>query len=709
VELGRIDVIGTTPLPGLGTPLANVPANVQVFTSRALSGQRARSLPDFLEQNATGLTVNAAQGNPFQPDVSYRGFAASPLLGLPQGLAVFLDGVRVNEPFGDIVNWDLIPRSAIASVHLVPGAQPAFGPNTLGGALALYTKSGSQFPGGELEAYGGSFGRHAAQLTQGGSRGPWDYFVTGHALRDSGWAEHNASCVGQGFAKVGYQTEVTDLDVSFTAANNTLHATQTLPRSFLEDIRQPYTYPDRNLNRAQLVTLKGSQFVSRSAVLGATAYLRKYRSDALASNVEAQPELEATNDRSVIDQTSYGVGAQLTLTGQPWGMENRFIAGTSADAGNARFTRFSQTARFDASRGTVPLCDFEPGTDADSRNRQYGVFVSNALSIDPRWTATVSARYDVTRIRIMDRSGEEPELNGSHRFSRVNPAAGINFNPAPGLTAYVAYGQGMRAPTPIELTCADPGAPCKLPNNFLTDPPLAPVRSTTIETGARGSAGDAMTWSVAVFRTELEDDIQFVGSTGATGNAGYFHNVGRTRRQGVEAAATQRWGALQLAVRYARLDATFRSAFAAASPNNSSADARGIIDVFPGNRIPGVPRDTLKLRVEYAVEAASIGINLLCASAAHARGDENNRDANGKVPGYAVVNLNASWRVWRGLEVFALIDNAFDVRYANFGVLGRNFFTGPGRTFAPDAPVAEQFRGPGAPRGAWLGLRYSWT
>jgi outer membrane receptor protein involved in Fe transport len=707
MELGRIDVIGTTPLPGLGTPLANVPANVQVFTSRALAAQRPRSLPDFLEQNAGGLMTRAAQGNAFQPDVSYRGFTASPLLGLPQGLAAFQDGVRINEPFGDVVNWDLIPRGAIASVQLVPGAQPAFGPNTLGGALAIYTKSGHQFPGGEIEAYGGSFARRALAFTQGGSDGPWDYFVTAHALNERGWAEHNASRIRQAFAKGGYSTDATDIDLSITAADNTLHAQQTLPRSFLDDIRKPYTYPDRGLNRAHLATLKASHFVAAHALVGATAYARRYRNDSLASNVEAQPDLEASNDRSVIDQTSYGMGAQLTLTAPLAGLENRFVAGASADAGNARFTRFSQPARFDASRGTVALDDFTPGTDADSRNRQYGVFLLDALTL-ARWTFTASARHDVTRIRISDRSGEEPALDGAHRFARLNPALGLNFNPRPGFTAYAAYGQAMRSPTPIELTCADPGAPCKLPNNFLADPALAPVRSRTLETGARAGSAESLEWSVALFRTDLEDDIQFVGSSGASASAGYFKNVGRTRRQGLEAGAAWRWGALRIAARYARLDATFRTAFAASSPNNSTANAGGVIDVAPGNRIPGVPRDTLKLRIEYARDPLSLGMNVLSASASHARGDENNRDAGGKVPGYAVINLNATWRVTQRLEVFALLDNALDARYANFGLLGRNFFAGPDRAFSPQAPVTEQFRGPGAPRGAWLGMRVSW-
>jgi iron complex outermembrane receptor protein len=709
MELGRIDVIATTPLPGLGTALPLVPANVQVLTGRQWLSQRPLSLPDLLERGATGITVNAAQGNAFQPDLSYRGFTASPLLGLPQGLSVFQDGVRINEPFGDVVNWDLLPQSAIASIQLVPGAHPAFGPNTLGGALALYTKSGSQFPGGELEAYGGSWRRRALQVEQGGSRGPWDYFVTAHALRDAGWAEHNASRIAQFFAKVGYQTDRSDFDVSLTSADNTLEATQTLPRSFLDDIRQPYTFPDRSDNRASLLTLKGSRFLAEDIVLGGNAYFRKYRNDAVASNVLAEPGMDATNDRSVIDQSSFGGGAQLTWDARPGGRANRFVAGASVDAGDVGFTRFSQPATFDAARGTVPLGDFAPGTDAAARDRRYGAFFSNVFSIDAYWALTVSGRYNMARVRIEDRSGRDPALDGNHRFSRMSPAAGITFNPSSDLTAYVSYGRGMRAPTPIELTCADPAAPCQLPNNFLADPPLAPVLSATMEAGARGRRGDDGTWSAAVWRTDLDNDIQFVGSGGATANAGYFRNVGRTRRQGVELAAGSRFGPVQLGARYSFIDATFRSPFAGSSPQNSSANAEGMIEVRPGDAIPAIPRHSLKLRAEYVRESWSASLTVTCASAVYARGDENNRDANGRVPGYAVVHLNASWRAARDVEIFAKVDNLFDIRYANFGILGENFFTGPGRAFAAEGAVTEQFRGPGAPFGAWLGVRYRWS
>lgn len=169
--LAPIVVIGTTPLLGLGTPLAQVPANVQTVRASDLDRQHRSTLTHYFEKNLPSVDISEAQGNPYQTDVNYRGFTASPLLGTPQGLSVFLDGVRVNEPFGDVVNWDLIPDAANDTIQLIPGSNPTYGLNTLGGALAIATKNGKTSPGGEAEVTAGSWGRKTARIEQGGTIG----------------------------------------------------------------------------------------------------------------------------------------------------------------------------------------------------------------------------------------------------------------------------------------------------------------------------------------------------------------------------------------------------------------------------------------------------------------------------------------------------------------------------------------------------------
>ncbi len=716
LELPQVEVVGTTPLPGSGVQLRKLPANAQIFTSAELRRQRAGNLTEFLDQNATGINVNAAQGNPFQPDVTFRGFSASPLLGTPQGISVFFDGVRINEPFGDAVNWDLIPQSAISSIQLIPGSNPAFGLNTLGGAIALYSKSGaSEYPGrpgGSITLSGGSFGRRTLGFETGGKRGHWDWFVTGNDAVDDGWAEHNASQVRQLFAKVGWQDDRTDVDVTVGLVDNRLDGAQTVPLSFPE-IRQGYTYPDRNLNRAGFIAVKGSHALTDAWLISADAYVRRLTNDNLSSNVNDEFDddgVQAINDAAQIRQTNRGAAVQLTHTGDWAGRSNKVSLGASVDQGRARFTRTAQEAAFNADRGTVGIGDFEPETDSDSTTRYLGVYVSDSLDLDERWTLTLAGRFNRADIDITDRSGTAPELNGTHHFTRFNPAIGLSFNPSRDLTTYVGYNEGMRAPTAIELTCADPEAPCKLPNNFLSDPPLKKVVSKTIEVGARGKLDAQTSWSAALYRSDLHDDLQFISSNGVAANAGYFQNVGTTRRQGFELGGRTSVGPLSLSLHYSFIDATFRSGFVENSPSNSTADSNGAIVVSRGDRIPSIPRHALKLRTELqATKRWSLAVNVQSATSAHARGDENNLDANGRVPGYTVVNLDTRYQVSAHLQLFARVDNVFDRRYANFAILGENVFTGASQGYDPANARSEQFRGHGAPRGAWIGVTYAFN
>nr|WP_236061633.1 TonB-dependent receptor [Paraburkholderia domus] len=715
-----VTVVGTAPLTGLGMPLTEVPAAVQVVSAKDIEAQHPNNITAYLEQNVTSVTLNSSQGNPYQPDVNYRGFTASPLLGTPQGLSVFQDGVRVNEPFGDVVNWDLLAQSAIERIEVMPGSNPLFGLNTLGGAIAITTKNGRDNPGGSVEVEGGSFARRSVVFTQGGQLGHFDYFVTANDEADQGWADHNPSRVKQLFGKVGYTDPRTTVELSLTAADNQLQGTQTIPRSFLDNPRQAYTYPDENQNRAIMLNLSGKHDFSDALQLSGDAYYRHYDNDNLSSNVNgdygsidpatgAIDTVPAQNAHSVISQDSYGFALQLSVTGKVAGMDNQLMAGVSGDFANTGFTQYTQDAHFTQDRQTVGTGGFTLQTDASTRNSNLGVFVTDTLSLTRTITLTASARYNHASVDIEDLSGMQPLLNGSHSFSRINPALGLTYNPVPWLTAYANYSEGMRTPTAIELACADPAAPCSLPNDFIADPALKPVVSRTFEAGARGTLSSAIHWSAAVFRTDLQDDIQFVSSNGASTSTGYFQNVGTTRRQGFEINARAQTGPLTVNAGYTYLRATYQSSFVEQSASNSSADGQGNITMHPGDRIPGIPENTLKLRLDYAATAKwNVGANILYRSSIFARGDENNLDSNGRIAGYAIVDLDTTYQVTKQLQLFTHVNNLFDKRYADFGILGQNFFNGPGHSFSPDAVTNEQFLGMGAPRGVWVGLRYAW-
>jgi iron complex outermembrane recepter protein len=722
LEAPTVEIIGTTPLPGIGVPVNQVPANVQAATGAEIQKQKTLDLSEFLDNNLGSVTLNHGQNNPFQPDVNFRGFSASPLLGTPQGLSVFMDGVRINEPFGDVVNWDLVPQNAISTINLIPGSNPVFGLNTLGAALSVNTKSGFQYPGASASIYGGSWGRMAAEVEYGVHGQDTDFFLAGNFLDEDGWRDHSPSRLQTLFGKVGWEREDTDFDLSLMLADNKLEGTQALPLGWLDTREQAYTWPDRNRNQLAFLNARASHFIGADKLLAGNVYYRRYNNDNFSSNVNDDYDgstntscdgtdpthpCPSINDSSEIQTTGYGGSLQFTLLGDLLGKKNNFTVGGSADLGNTNFTQESQNALFTADRGTIGVAGFVNDTDVETNNGYYGLYLTDTYSFDERWHLTLSGRYNWAKVKIEDKSGAASELNGEHIFKRFNPAAGLNFNPTPALSTYVAYSEGMRAPTPVELTCADPAAPCRLPNNFLADPPLEKVVSRTMEAGARGRWSEALGWNAAVYRTDLNDDIIFISSGGAV-NAGFFQNAGKTRRQGLELGMHGRIGKLDLAANYGFIDATFESALTLNSPVNTSADpGTGDIQVSPGNKVPGIPEHSIKLRMEYDfTEAVSVGTNLMYFSSQYARGDENNQDANGKIPGYTLVNLDARYQLNKQLLFFGRVTNLFNEEYETLGVLGENFFNGPGRTFNAATVTEEQFRSVGAPRGIWVGVKY---
>jgi outer membrane receptor protein involved in Fe transport len=722
LEAPSVEVVGTTPLPGIGTPVNQVPSNVQAITGQTIQEQQNVSLPETMDKNLGSVSITSGQANPFMPDVSFRGFQGSPLLGVPQGISVFVDGVRVNEAFGDTVNWDLIQNATVSTINLVPGSNPVFGLNTLGGALSINTKSGKTYPGGSVMLQGGSFGSYEGTVDYGGQSGPWDYFVAGTYLNSDGWREFSSSRLQQIFGKVGYETSDFDADLSYTFDNNNLQGTQTSPLSLLEiDPALPYTYPDITDNRLNALNLRLSKVIGVDKILGGNVYFRRFQQSNFSSNVNGEcadsainpglcapgsGEAQGSNDTSDTSTNGFGGTLQFTLLSPLAGHENTLIAGVSYDGGRTQFTQSEQLANFSSDRGTIGASLFELETDIDANNDYYGVYATDTFGINKSAFLTVSARYNYARTQTRDNTGLEPDLNGDHSFSRLTPAIGLNWNPTRAFNTFIGYNEGMRVPTPAELTCADPSAPCKLPNAFLADPPLEPVLAKTFELGTRGAITDTLSYSAALYRTNLQNDIQFV-SASSSGTLGYFQNVGTTRRQGLELGMQGSWRKLTVQAAYSYIAATFQTPFTVASPNNSSRDAAGDIHVQPGDSIPGIPENNFKLLVNYAfTPRVSGGLSLVYTGSQYAQGDQNNLDSTGKVPGSTLVNLTGSWQITEALQVFGRINNLFDTTYALGGVLGENFFNGPGLTFDAAAVTDEQFRTPGAPRSFFVGLRY---
>ena len=706
LETGKVEVVGTTPLPSIGTPINQVPSNVQTGSAKQIKQQESLNLSEYLDNNLGSVSTSNSVANPYQADVSFRGFTASPLLGTPQGLSVYVDGVRVNEPFGDVVNFDLIPANAIANINLIPGSNPLFGLNTLGGALAVHTKSGAEFPGLKITSYAGSWGRRALEFEAGGSdkERNIDYFVAANTFKERGWREHSSSEVNQIFGKIGWQNDNSDLDLSVALADTNLEGTQAVPRSLINKPKRAYTYPDSIGNNLAMFTLKGSHFLNDDTLVAANTYYRKNRITGFNSNAESITPSDSANIDATTDQDGYGAALQMSLLGDLAGHKNQFTIGASVDLGRTRFTSDSLQASVIGHETVVDTPSVLVGqVRLRTKNDYYGLYATDTFSINNQLHLTLSGRYNIAKIDLKGVSSDpaltpvDSDLTGKHRYNRFNPALGFNYNPTQTLGFYGGYNEGMRAATPVELSCADENRPCALPNAFAADPYLSKVVAKTWEGGLRGKFAENISWNAGFYHTKNSNDIQFIASN-VTG-FGYFKNVGDTLRRGVELGLNGKFQDLSLSVNYGFVDATFDSDFVVGSPANSTADSSGQIQVSKGNRIPGIARQTLKIRAAYDITPAwNIGTNLIVAADQYARGDENNRDVNGKLPSYAVMHLDSHYRINDNWQVFAKVNNVLNKDYYTFGVLGENIF---------DGNNPEQFLSPSAPRAAWLGLTYA--
>jgi outer membrane cobalamin receptor len=757
-ELPQVLIIGTAPLRELGQPLSEVPASVQTATSTDLTRQQSLGIADYLNDNFSGISVNESQDNPFQVDVNYHGFTASPLLGTPQGMSVYVDGVRVNEAFGDTVNWDLIPDAAISSISLISGSNPTFGLNTLGGALSVQTKSGHDYPGTSFEGSGGSFGRYAFEGETGGANGPFDYFLSANYFDEVGWRIFSPSRVKQLFGKVGWETERTDLDLSYTWADTRLTGNGPVPQGMLAYQREAiYTAPDITHNTLNFINVTGTYFLDKQLLLSGNLYYRDLHTRTLNGDVNddnyqsedySGPAIDCTaapqshtdvaycanaiNRASTLAQQTLGAGVQVTATRDLIGLKNHLVLGASYDHADDDYQQAFQYATLTPLRQIVAIDDpnnpNQTVTSVSGTSRTLGVYFTDTLSPSALLHVTASARYN--RINetlngysvdsdLGDFGGgfDEPStLTGDHTYARINPSLGFTLTPSVALTLYANYNEGSRAPTVIELGCSDPAKPCGLPNDFASDPDLKQVVARTYELGARGTLAHALfNWSIDVFNTDNTDDIQFVATTTSQG---YFANVGRTRRQGFDLALGGQLAALRWHASYSLVDATYRSGFELNAGANSTADANGNILIVPGNRIPLIPRNTGRLRLDYAATGNwALGATLVATSGSFLHGNENNANhpdgvnvlGTGTLGGYCVVNLDTTYHVGRRAEVFLKMVNVLDRKYATAGFLTRSAFN-PDGSFRPDPDTwtGENSVSPAQPFAMWAGVRVHW-
>lgn len=791
-QASKVDVVAATPLVGTDLALDEIPTPVQTVTALDIEKTGSRDLADLLNRRLDGVHINENQENPFQSDLNYRGYTASPLLGTPEGISVYMDGVRQNQPFGDIVAWDLIPKIAISEVALMSGSNPLFGLNTLGGAISIQTKDGYSQPGVTLQLSGGSFGRRAGEFEYGGSSSNgFNWYVAGNLFREDGWRVDSPSEVRQAFAKLGWTHDKTFIALSFGYADNWLTGnglqdTRTLPQHY----SSVYSIPDITWNRSPSLILNLRHSPTSNLTLSGNAYFRYIRADTTNGDInedsfdqdlydlsaddvaaltasgyggfpvtgnastqpypfwlcvaqglqKADPSASCTGiiTNTFNKQNNYGVSGQLS-----WLVaHNHITAGSAWDRSSITFQQASQFGYLNPDKLTVtPINAFADGSTSDDdgpvdtrvnlhgRINTFSFYGTDTLTVGKALAFTLSGRYNRTSIENIDRLPVDPaeargSLNGNYVFGRFNPAVGLTYSPSRFANVYFSYSESSRAPTAIELGCADPNEPCNLPNALVSDPPLKQVVTRTFEAGVRSSQENNLRWSAGWFRGENYNDLLFVASE-QTG-FGYFTNFGKTRRQGVEISVSGRVRHLTLGGNYTFLNATYESAQSVDGGSNSANDGGlgldGNIAVQAGDHIPLIPRNILKAYLDYEpTSKISLDLDFVAVGRSFARGNENNLDkpdgiyylGPGFSPGYGVLNLGGHYQVTKRVQLFVQVDNVLNHRYYTAAQLGPTPYDNAGNFIAQPFPGVDDdfpirtttFYAPGAPIGAWGGIR----
>jgi iron complex outermembrane receptor protein len=752
-------VVTATAIPGATMDIDKIPGNVQVLSAADLSRQGSASLTTALDSNLSSVNVNDDLDDPFQPDILYRGFEASPVLGTPQGLAVYQNGVRINEAFGDTVNWDLFPDIAIQRVELV-SSSPLYGLNALGGAVSVTMKNGFTYQGADLELQGGSYGERSLSAQYGMNSGVFGVYVAGRALDWDGWRQFSNDRMRDIFAAFSAHTEMATLDLSYTRADNTMNGQGSAPVQELAVNRSlVFTGPQSNINTLNFFTLNGNLKFTQDLSVQGVLYYRDYNQtvsngnttnyeactntpgilcqpDALTllSNAAGQPLPDISdggtlaigeNDYELIHAWGRGASLQLTDSQSIAGHDNQVSAGVTVDYASTSYFTGAQIGVINSALLVLPsnlivatpensyaADNFGDATpvNVDSINKNLGLYLTDTFNVSTDLAVTASGRYNITHIDLADQAGTN--LDGNNRFVHFNPAIGATYKLLPAVILYGGWSQNTRAPTPSEIECSSPTAPCLLPTNLAGDPPnLKQVISHTSELGLRGKLADAtgpgseIQWNVSVFRTLLKDDIYGIATSVSQG---FFQNIGDTRRQGVEAGINYRSSTWSSYVNYSFVQAQFRSPLVVPSPSNPFQNALGDIQVEPGDRLPGIPEHRLKVGVDYKIAPSwTVGATVNIVTSFFYVGDESNQLA--PIPGYTVANLHSTYRPVDHLELFATINNLFNRKYATWGILsdptgiGAPGIPADGVTNGPG--VDNRFLSPAAPFEAFGGVR----
>lgn len=661
-----------------GTRLSSVderaPAQVeQVDLSRTIPG------PDAIVQGLTdlpGVNLYDDQGSPLQPELEVRGFTVSPVVGSPQGVSVFLDGMRVNEPDAQEVNFDLLPMAAIDQASLVRGSNVLFGRNSLGGTILLTTRRGEATPEALVELGAGSFGEQIATVTAGGKADGVDGFFAATGMNETGWRAGTLANTRNFFATIGHQWgpshDSGDVALSILYGHDRLYEAGSLPESYLAINPQiNYTPGDFFAPEASALNLRGNDPVA-GGILRATLFLRRNTYEQYNANVPPP------NTDGFIGNVSGGVTTEWTRPFLIGAVPVGLTTGLEIQRDNVHFRLLNVGGGQPDSVTTL----------ADVRQENLGAYIQAIVTVSPTVDVTAGVRDDYVHIPYVDDLAAAD--NGTNSYDRLSPELGATDRFTKDLKGYVAYKSGFRAPAPLELACASPSAPCSLPSALGSDPRLEPVSSNDYEAGFDFDPSPRTTLDIDAFWTDVIHDIQFA-SPNLT--QVYFVNVPRTRRAGVEASGQIGLpGRIRIFGSYSYVAATYQSVVQIATADTAPrATAPG--DVFPSSPLH---RGRIGVGGTRVIGRAlvDLAVDMKAYSGQYMQGDESNQRP--LIPGYSVAGLTGHLE-YRGYGIELEIENLLNRRYDTYGIEAGNSLGPYGSNTPPANPTVVPFLTPGLP------------
>jgi outer membrane receptor protein involved in Fe transport len=741
--LPAVEVVGVSPVASFNMPLNQYPGNIQVLRENDIESQKSSSFSELLGRSAASVNLNEIQGNPFQLDLNYRGQRLSPVLGSAQGISAYLDGVRINEAFGDVISWDMLPESAISTITMIPGSNPMYGMNTLSGSLVMTTKNGLTHEGNEVELTAGSFGRKRADVGVGRNLGNgYHAYAAATTFKEDGWREKSDSKLSNAFIKFGRDTEKTSWNVSVMGGTSDLKGNGLAPHDmFTTNYRQGYSFYDITENKSQQISFNGTHKLSNEEKLSLTTWYRhakrkgnngdvneEYREylecygnfsdpDCIAAGFAGtadEPE-NALINKNTSKQETYGVTFQ-------WDKQfgaHKVLVGTTLQQSKTRYQQWAADAEFDPSRVAILDGAFENQADHKGKNNQYALFIGDVFTPAPGTLLMGALRYDYAKVKndlmSWNDDGDEHPTNESFSYKKLNPSFGFSQALNKQATVFGNWSQGMRVPTAFELGCSNPDYPCRVPTGLQDDPYLKPIISQTAEIGFRLFPTDKTRVTIAAFSNVNKDDVMFVRAPNGSQNEGIFQNIGNTQRDGIELTARHRESGWELGASYTYLKARYKSNVTLPSLEDDMA-------VTSGTRIAGLPEHFFKFAAMYRVtpqirvggDVQVYGSQVVAGNetknspAVQAGGDAEDASGVNKLAGYGIFNLNANYEYIKGLNFFVRVNNVFDKKYASYATLGYNMFPG-GQLVQPGSEAeGSVFYAPGAPRAVFGGVRYEW-